>query len=223
MSEKVSIIIPTYNRSDIIGETLNSVMAQTYTNWECIVVDDGSNDNTEQVLEAFIQKDTKFQYHKRPDNKPKGANACRNYGLELSKGAYVNWFDSDDLMMPNFLQAKVNYCIENNCDFVFSNTNNFNQNGIEKPMFHVNFDKYEISADNFIQQKIVWSTLDFLCKKESIKDLKFNEELKSGQEYNFFSRYLIKTINGKHLDKVLAKRRVHESSIQEHQKNNKTQ
>ncbi len=57
----VSIIIPTYNRAHLIHETLDSVLAQTYTNWECIVVDDGSSDNTEEVLESYINKDFRFQ------------------------------------------------------------------------------------------------------------------------------------------------------------------
>ena len=93
----VSIIIPTYNRAHFIGETLESVIAQTYENWECIVVDDGSTDYTDELMEYYCKKDTRIQYHHRPDIKPRGANACRNYGFGVSKGEYINWFDSDDL------------------------------------------------------------------------------------------------------------------------------
>ena len=80
MSDLVSIIIPTYNREHLIGETLNSIIAQTHTNWECIVVDDGSTDNTEEVLKNYKEKDKRFIFLKRPDNLPKGANTCRNIG-----------------------------------------------------------------------------------------------------------------------------------------------
>lgn len=103
----VSIIIPTYNRAHLIGETLDSVLAQTYNNWECIVVDDGSIDGTSDLMEAYCAKDLRFQYHHRPKDREKGANACRNYGFELSKGAYVNWLDSDDLFSNNKLEAQV--------------------------------------------------------------------------------------------------------------------
>ncbi|MGV8813809.1 MAG: glycosyltransferase family 2 protein [Gelidibacter sp.] len=103
----VSIIIPTYNRAHLIGETLDSVLAQTYTNWECIVVDDGSTDETEELLSTYISKDDRFQYHKRPDTHLPGGNGARNYGFELSMGEYVNWFDSDDLMQPEFLNSKM--------------------------------------------------------------------------------------------------------------------
>ena len=63
----VSIIIPTYNRAHLIGETLDSVLAQTYQNWECIIVDDGSSDNTDDVVNDYVKKDPRFKYYYRPD------------------------------------------------------------------------------------------------------------------------------------------------------------
>ncbi|RXG13770.1 glycosyltransferase involved in cell wall biosynthesis [Leeuwenhoekiella aestuarii] len=107
----VSIIIPTYNRAHLIGETLDSVLAQTYTHWECIVVDDGSTDGTDEVLAEYVAKDSRFQYHHRPKDRPKGANACRNYGFELSQGEYIQWLDSDDIIKENKLEAQVNLII----------------------------------------------------------------------------------------------------------------
>ncbi len=107
MQPFVSIIIPTYNRAHLIGETLDSVLAQTYTNWECIVVDDGSTDYTEELMEFYCEEDCRFQYHHRPVHKPKGANVCRNYGFELSKGEYVQWLDSDDLLSKNKLMSQI--------------------------------------------------------------------------------------------------------------------
>src|SRR5690554_597358 len=103
----VSIIVPTYNRAHLIGETLDSVLAQTYANWECIVVDDGSTDGTEELLHAYIAKDVRFQYHKRPAEYIKGANSCRHIGFLEAKGKFVNWFDSDDIMHINHLAEKV--------------------------------------------------------------------------------------------------------------------
>lgn len=103
----VSIIIPTYNRAHLIGETLDSVLAQTYANWECLVIDDGSTDDTEIVTGGYISKDSRFQYYKRPADRLQGGNAARNYGFELSKGTYINWLDSDDLMSPDCVEKKV--------------------------------------------------------------------------------------------------------------------
>ncbi|MCM2302197.1 MAG: glycosyltransferase, partial [Flavobacteriaceae bacterium] len=89
----VSIIIPTFNRAHLIGETLDSILAQTYTNWECIVVDDGSSDNTHIVVGQYVAKDSRIKYVHRPEHMLKGPSSCRNYGFELSKGEYINWFD----------------------------------------------------------------------------------------------------------------------------------
>ncbi len=103
----VSIIIPTFNRAHLIGETLDSVLAQTYPNWECIIVDDGSTDDTAKLIANYISKDNRFRYHHRPDGRIKGANACRNYGFELSKGEFIKWFDSDDVMLSNLLDKQI--------------------------------------------------------------------------------------------------------------------
>lgn len=103
----VSIIIPTYNRVNLLGETLNSVLKQTYTNWECIVVDDGSSDATYKLMKSYCKRDARFQYHQRPADRPKGANTCRNYGFELSKGEYVKWLDSDDLLSIDLILSQV--------------------------------------------------------------------------------------------------------------------
>ncbi|MFI8378746.1 glycosyltransferase family 2 protein [Leeuwenhoekiella sp. NPDC079379] len=111
----VSIIIPTYNRAHLIGETLDSVLVQTYENWECIVVDDGSTDETAELLASYVQKDSRFQYHRRPSKRPKGANACRNYGFELSKGEFIQWLDSDDLLGSTKIAAQLNNLLKEDC------------------------------------------------------------------------------------------------------------
>src|SRR5690606_1544911 len=114
MTFLVSIVIPTYNRAHFVGETLNSVLAQTHQNWECIIVDDGSTDNTEDVIKKFLEKDKRFQFYKRPDDRVKGPNACRNYGFEKTKGDYINFFDDDDLMVTNRVELQLKNLIENN-------------------------------------------------------------------------------------------------------------
>lgn len=103
----VSIIIPTFNRAALLRDTLASVLAQTYDSWECLVIDDGSADDTPAVMQHFTTQDSRIHYHQRPADRVKGANTCRNYGFEISQGEFVNWFDSDDLMYPDFLRRKV--------------------------------------------------------------------------------------------------------------------
>lgn len=107
MKPLVSIIIPTFNRSLLIADTLNSILGQTYSNWECIVVDDGSTDYTNELLEFYCEKDNRFFHYHRPTNRLKGASACRNYGLEKSKGSYIQFLDSDDLLSKSKIRSQV--------------------------------------------------------------------------------------------------------------------
>lgn len=95
-----SIIIPTYNRASFIVNTINAFVAQSYPRFEIIVVDDGSKDNTEEVMKSVT--DPRVSYHKK-ENGERGA--ARNYGLAIAKGDYVNFFDSDDLAYPTHLEA----------------------------------------------------------------------------------------------------------------------
>ena len=211
----VSIIIPCFNRADIITETLDSVLSQTYTNWECIIINDESVDRTKEVVTKYCNKDSRIKLYDRPLSLKKGANSCRNYGLEISKGIYINWFDSDDLMHETFIKKKVEILEGKKLDFVISNSINFDDKGNESPIFDVDNVNKEITAVNYICNIINWITMDVMVRKESIGSLRFNEFLKSGQEYNFFSRYLLGKPKGEFIQECLARRRVHANSIQQ--------
>lgn len=188
----VSIIIPTFNRAHLIAETLDSVFAQTYTNWECIIVDDGSMDNTDEVVGQYVLKDPRFQYHHRPKDRLKGANACRNYGFELAKGEYVNWFDDDDLMVNNKLQLQL--CALETTEFHFSVCQTSVFEGASTNVLRLRHEKIssETPLCDFIQHKIAFLTqapffrVEFLKKK----DLKFDENLQAAQEWEFICRLL---------------------------------
>ena len=103
----VSIIIPTYNRVDLIGETLKSIIAQTYQHWECIIIDDGSIDGSLELIKSFLKTDSRFKLYCRPHNRRKGASSCRNIGLEKATGKYIQFLDSDDLLMKNKLEEQL--------------------------------------------------------------------------------------------------------------------
>jgi len=212
----VSIIIPTYNRAHLIGETLDSVLAQTYTNWECIVVDDGSTDDTNKLLAAYCEKDARFQYHHRPTKRPKGANACRNYGFELSKGEYIQFFDSDDIIDYNILKSCVNVFKSNiNLNFVF-----FNYLIFEKTISNIIIKQNNESDNPFIDyfsDKINLATPSILWSYKTIFNIRFNEYLYKSQELNFtfrlFTKYIDKPLNGFYLNENGFYLRKHKNSI----------
>ena len=102
-----SLIIPTYNRAHLITKTLDAVLAQTLMDFECIVVDDGSTDATEQVLRTF--SDPRVQYYKK-ENGERGA--ARNFGARKAMGKYLTFLDSDDILYPEHLQEAVRFIAE---------------------------------------------------------------------------------------------------------------
>lgn len=103
----VSIIIPTYNRAIYIGQALESLVCQTYSTWECWVVDDGSTDATQNIVLDYARKDARINYIKRPDNYPKGSNGSRNFGLSLCRGEFIAFCDDDDYWLPDKLEKQI--------------------------------------------------------------------------------------------------------------------
>ena len=111
----VSIITPTYNCADFIAETIESIQSQTYKNWEMIIVDDCSTDNTEKIVNRYAKKDKRIIYHCLKQNS--GAAVARTKAMELASGEYMAFCDSDDLWFTNKLEKQLNFMKENNYAF----------------------------------------------------------------------------------------------------------
>ncbi len=109
-----SIIIPTYNRADLLPKTLQSLLNQTYSHYEIIVVDDGSTDNTSEIMKEWISE--KVIYFPKINEE---RAVARNTGARLAKGEYLNFFDSDDIAYPNHLQVAANFINEINNPEIF--------------------------------------------------------------------------------------------------------
>ena len=118
---KVSIITPSFNRADVISETAQSIFNQTYKNWEWVITDDGSTDESMKILQQYAAADNRVKLFERK-REPKGACTCRNISIENSTGDYLLFLDSDDLLASFCLQQRVNTMHENpDCDFaIFS-------------------------------------------------------------------------------------------------------
>lgn len=101
----VSVIIPSYNLGKYLPETLESVAAQTFTDWECIIVENGSKDGSPQIVSDWCARDPRFVAEIFSENK--GVAAARNRGLELAKGEYILFLDADDLITPGYMTAAV--------------------------------------------------------------------------------------------------------------------
>lgn len=117
MAELVSIIMPSYNTAKYIAETVQSVLAQTYQNWELIIVDDCSTDDTDEVVKPFLS-DSRIRYLKNEKNS--GAAVSRNRALREAKGKWIAFLDSDDLWMPEKLEKQIAFMKENGYHFSYT-------------------------------------------------------------------------------------------------------
>lgn len=197
MNPLISIIIPNYNRDALIAETLDSIIMQTYQNWECIIVDDGSTDNSKEVIQKYVNNDNRLKLYDRPSDKPKGANSCRNYGFELSNGDLINWFDSDDIMLKEYLHAIAeSYSQEKK--FIIASLYIFDETlNKRKPV------DLKIKT-NLFKDYILWNfriTTGSVFFKRSFIDGKelFLTRIKRGQETELFSRLFFQIENDSYL------------------------
>lgn len=126
----VSIITPTYNSSKYIEETIRSIINQTYTNWELLITDDCSSDNTLQIIEAFQAKDKRIKVFKLKTNS--GAGVARNNSIRKASGKFIAFCDSDDKWLPNKLEKQINFLHKNNQPFTYSSYKVIDESGIFK-------------------------------------------------------------------------------------------
>lgn len=125
-----SIIIPSFNRAAIISKTLDSVLAQTFKDWECLVVDDNSTDNTKEIVEKYHVKNERIHY--LTNKRVKGAQGARNTGILHSKGCYVSFLDSDDRWGPCMLQKQMEqYASSERVGCVYSDVHFISTEGVE--------------------------------------------------------------------------------------------
>ncbi|MRX67903.1 glycosyltransferase [Flavobacterium resistens] len=212
MDSKVTIIMATYNRAHFIVETLQSIKKQTYLNWECLIIDDGGNDNTHEVIDQILNEDLRFKFLKRPDTYQKGLPGCRNYGLDLAKGSRIIFFDDDDIVHPQNLELCVNELEKTEIFFCRYEREVFTGN------FNYDFDYSKEYSSFFIDvndlEKLLNNNLPFnscavMWKKECFANNRFVEHLMYAEEWELYSRILSSGIKGISIKKSLFYGRKH--------------
>lgn len=124
----VSIITPCYNGAKYIGETINSVIKQTYQDWEMIIIDDGSKDNSVEIINEFLSKDFRIKLIRQENA---GSAAARNNGIKNAEGQYIALLDADDLWHSDFLETQIAYMKEKEAVCVFCSYKRINENSEE--------------------------------------------------------------------------------------------
>lgn len=170
MNKLISIVIPVYNCEKTIEKCINSVLMQTYKNFELILVNDGSNDNSKEICQKFCLKYNNIYFI---DQKNNGVSKARNRGIEKSKGKFILFLDSDDYIDKNVLELmvknykknsliKLNYCIVNNNKKMYKKFDSYDSNIFMEKIITGEIDAY------------IWGTL---FEKKILNKIRFNEEL----------------------------------------------
>lgn len=207
----ISIIIPTYNRAHLIGETIKSIQKQSFNNWECLIIDDGSTDGSEDFIKSFMANEPRIQYYRKPENRPKGPSSGRNFGFEKSKGDFINFFDSDDLMHPQKLEIDLKNIKSGDYDFTISQSRFFNAEMQPSKVFWNTELWSDDPLNDFIIKKIGWGVNSPLWKRESLlkNNLRFDEYLITADDYFYHIEALSKGMTPSIINKVLVKLRIH--------------
>lgn len=203
----VSIITPNYNCSRFIAETIESVIAQTYTNWEMIIVDDCSSDGSYEIALEYEKQDSRIKVLKNVKNS--GAAVSRNKAIEVSQGEYLAFLDSDDLWMPEKLEKQLKFMQENNCDFSFTEYEHIDENGdtlnlVVKVTKKLSYNKMLMHC---------WPGCLTVMYKQNKADKIYSEDIKKNNDHALFLRVLKKCTNARGIFCVMAKYRIRQGSI----------
>ena len=205
MTKKVSIIMPAYNAGEFIEEAIQSVMNQSYTDWELIIVDDCSSDNTNAIVSEYAEKDSRIICEKNDVNS--GAAVSRNRAIELATGDYMAFLDSDDVWNKDKLKKQVAFMEENDFSFTCTSYNKINRNSEDLGTV---VKALSIDYEGLLKRCPGNSTVIYNCKKLG----KFTiPDIKKRNDYVMWLRVIKKagTLNG--LDEVLGSHRIGIESI----------
>jgi glycosyltransferase involved in cell wall biosynthesis len=208
----ISIITPYYNSGLFLERTIKSIQNQQYSNWELILVDDGSSDNGPEIIAHFAQDDKRVLSFKRPSEGFKsGGRGAKNYGYLQSKGKYVVFFDSDDYMLPNYLSERVCTLEKNSSiDVVFSDfgwkvSSDLSVKKIYRyhPDFNKDFNILKKTVafwKSYTDLNFFWVPSNMMWKSSAIQSIKWNESTTIGEDFEFNSQAILAGLEFMHLN-----------------------
>jgi len=212
----VSIIIPCYNQGKYLDETLSSVFFQTYKTWECIIVNDGSVDNTEKIALDWCKKDNRFNYINK-DNK--GLSSARNTGLEIAKGDYILFLDADDALDSKKTEKSLSFLKKKygqKKNIVISNFRMFSYNIHSSTEPYCILDERVFTLDMILYKWEKVFTIPIHCalfERELFKNFKFPEELQAKEDWIMWLTIIQDDIHIHFIDEPLALYRTHTESM----------
>lgn len=205
--KSISIITPSYNSEKFISATIDSVLAQTYKNWEMIIVDDLSPDDSNEIIEEYCKKDERIRLIKLEKNS--GPAVARNKAIEEAKGRYIAFLDADDLWKPQKLEKQIKFMQEKNCALSYSAYETMTEDGILENKF-VN-PPLKISYEDLLKSNHI-GCLTAVYDTQKIGKV-FMPLIKKRQDYGLWLKILKKTDFAYSLDESLAIYRIMSNSV----------
>jgi len=205
--ELVSIVVPVYNSWNFLGETIDSVLAQTFENWELILVDDNSDDSSRELIKSYENRDKRIRGIFLEENK--GAGYTRNIGLDESRGDFIAFLDSDDIWLPRKLEKQIELLeMDSKLKFVYSWYSIIDEKGLESAYFVTpkRIDYALLKFNNYIL------TSSVICRKEALENVRF-PLMRRRQDWAFFLDLLRVTGFAEALQEVSVKYRKSENSL----------
>ena len=203
----VSIITPTYNSSTYIAETIDSVLLQNYTNWEMLIVDDASVDDTCAIVEEYVTKDARIKLIKRSKNE--GAGKARNIAIENATGTYIAFLDADDLWKPNKLKIQVSFMIKQKVSMCFSSYDLINENG--DSLYKTINALPELDYEKLLKSNYV-GNLTGIYNAKSLGKI-YMPEIRKRQDWGLWLKVIKKSQIAKSVPDSLALYRVHKDGL----------
>ena len=195
----ISIIVPIYDVENYLRQCLDSIMSQTYQNFECLLINDGSPDNSADICREYVDKDARFRYFEKENG---GVSSARNLGIERSGGAYITFIDSDDWVDSDYLEVLYNALIDENADISVSTYKRFHkaENCWHFHSFQRGYEKRVFTNHELIDEFIDLNTFDYsygfvcgkLVRKDLLDNIAFNEMTTLGEDMEYWLKlYLI--------------------------------
>jgi glycosyltransferase involved in cell wall biosynthesis len=212
----ISVIVPCYNQADFLSDALDSVMAQTYSDWECIIVNDGSPDNTEEVADLYCKKDKRFNYIRKSNG---GLSSARNKGLEMATGQFIQFLDSDDIISPKKFETQLTCLKDIKADVLVSDFNFFTLDINNQFDNYLSLQSYDFSLEGFLYK---WIALIYVIPIHCglfdrwfllNNGIKFDERAKTFEDWIFWSTLALYKPCFYHNPFKLAHYRIHENSM----------
>lgn len=207
----ISVIIPCYNSAEFIGETLDSVFAQTFTRYEVILINDGSPD-TEELESVLRRYPANLRYLKQEN---RGAAAARNTGLRAARGEFVAFLDADDIWLPEFLEKQMEMLERSEADFVFCDALLVGDTPLAGRTFmQMQPSRGEVTPENLLWNKVTVLTSTVVSRKAPILEVGlFDEAVRRGHDFDLWLRLAKHRIRFEYHDEVLAHHRIVESGL----------